>query len=299
MRIAFLADIHGNLPALEAVVADLKKQAPDAVYLVGDQINRCPWTNEVLDLIADKGWTGICGNHELVVRHLAKPHSPIVFDNRKRFVDLWWTVERLDDRHLAAIEELPEELELEFDGCEAVRIVHGVPGDAFRGIFPGTEPEQVAAMLENVVEPIVVCGHTHRPLQRTYQRSDGDRSHVGAHFVVNGGSVGIPYNGDARAQYVLLTNDGGRWAPLYRRVEYPLDAIRAAFGRSDLTEAYGPLTEIHLRTVETALPWSSDFQYWLGHERPDLQENLTEALAVYEHSHGPGRWYFQEALVAV
>ena len=52
MRVAFLADIHGNLPALEAVLRDLAHQAPDAVYLVGDQINRCPWNNEVLDLLA-------------------------------------------------------------------------------------------------------------------------------------------------------------------------------------------------------------------------------------------------------
>jgi predicted phosphodiesterase len=52
MRLAFLSDIHGNLPALEAVVDDLKSTAPDAVYLMGDQISRVPWHNEVMDLLA-------------------------------------------------------------------------------------------------------------------------------------------------------------------------------------------------------------------------------------------------------
>ena len=293
MRIAFLADIHGNLPALEAVIEDLKGQAPDAVYLVGDQINRCPWSNEVLDLIAELGWPAICGNHELVIRHLAKPHPPNVFDNRERFVDLWWTLAKLEERHMRSIEELPEELQLEFDGRDTLRIVHGIPGDAFRGIFPGTSSEDVSAMLDSVAEPIIVCGHTHRPLHRTLARSNGAR------FVVNGGSVGIPYNGDPRAQYVLLTSTGGGWSPLYRRVEYPMEPVREAFHRKDLMEAYGPLIAIHLRTVETALPWSSDFHYWLGHERPDLQSDLVEALSVYESTHGPGRWYFQESKVIV
>jgi hypothetical protein len=55
MRLAFLADIHGNLPALEAVLCDLRRQTPDQVYLAGDLVNRCPWNNEVMALLADVG----------------------------------------------------------------------------------------------------------------------------------------------------------------------------------------------------------------------------------------------------
>ena len=188
MRLAFLADIHGNLPALEAVVEDLKKQTPDAVYLVGDQINRCPWSNEVLDLVNDMGWQGIYGNHELVIRRLSEAHEPIVFDNRQRFPDLWWTLKHLSMDHLNRVRQLPAELRLDFGDSKPIRLIHGIPGNPFRGIFLDTETSEIVRALDNVDEPYIVCGHTHHPLRRC----------VNGVTVLNGGSVGIPYNGDPR-----------------------------------------------------------------------------------------------------
>ncbi|MEZ4582430.1 MAG: metallophosphoesterase family protein [Caldilineaceae bacterium] len=107
LRLAFLADIHGNLPALEAVLADVRAQSPDAVYLVGDQINRCPWHNEVLDLLDIYGWPAIAGNHELVIGIIGTPHNYPPFTDRNRFAVLWWTWETLAPRHLRAIRTLP------------------------------------------------------------------------------------------------------------------------------------------------------------------------------------------------
>jgi NAD(P)-dependent dehydrogenase (short-subunit alcohol dehydrogenase family) len=75
MRIAVLADIHGNLPALEAVIADLHTQAPDAVYLAGDQICRVPWHNEVMAIVREQGWPGIFGNHEWVIGRIGTPNE--------------------------------------------------------------------------------------------------------------------------------------------------------------------------------------------------------------------------------
>src|SRR5215212_4824484 len=103
MRVAILADIHGNLPALEAVLSDLKTQSPDVVYLAGDQINRCPWSNEVLDLQASLAWPAIQGNHELIIGAINTPANRPPFTNRTRFIDLWWTQEHLPAHHLAAI----------------------------------------------------------------------------------------------------------------------------------------------------------------------------------------------------
>ena len=75
MRLAFLADIHGNLPALEAVIRDLQDLAPDQVFLAGDLVNRCPWNNEVMELLADTGWPGVVGNHDLVVGRIHTPNN--------------------------------------------------------------------------------------------------------------------------------------------------------------------------------------------------------------------------------
>ena len=196
MRIAFLADIHGNLPALEAVIGDLKDQAPDAVYLVGDQINRCPWSNEVMELARDHGWPMIAGNHEWVVARLGTVQLPPPFENRARFQDLWWTWERLDPTNLATVRALPLMARIDADGLGGqngptqimtpIRLEHGVPGNPFVGFTDAMPVQKLLGALAGVREPVVVCGHTHCPLVR---REAG-------YLICNGGSVGMPYNGD-------------------------------------------------------------------------------------------------------
>lgn len=284
MRVAFLADIHGNLPALEAVAADIDKQAPDAVYLVGDQVNRCPWSNEVMDLVADRGWPAIRGNHEAVLTWLAKPHDTSPFDNRTRFPDLWWTLEQLGMRRLRAIADWPEDMRIDLDGSAPIRVIHGVPGNPFRGLFVETESHDIADALQDVAEEFVVCGHTHRPLHRT----------VGHWTILNGGSVGIPYNGDPRAQYLMLSSERDTWISEYRRVTYPVASVREAFRQNGLAQALGPMASIYLRTIDTAQPWASDFGHWLGAQSSELQADLAKAVAMYEAVHGPGNWSFQE-----
>ena len=281
-RIAFLADIHGNLPALEAVLEDIASQSPDAVFLAGDQINRCPWSNEVMDIIEGMGWQAIYGNHELVLRRLAEPHDLVPFDNRRRFPDLWWTLPRLGPHRLDAIRNLPPELALDFGEGAPIRLIHGVPGDPFRGVFLDTDANVIAQAFRDVQEPLVVCGHTHQPLRRSVQRWE----------ILNGGSVGIPYNGDPRAQYLLLSRANDSWTPIYRRVEYPLESVRQGFLQYDLNTEYGPLASIYLRTVETGEPWASDFGHWMNSQPSEVQRDLERAVGIYERTHGPGKWSF-------
>ena len=73
VSIALLSDIHGNLPAFNAVAADIALQRPDAVYVLGDMINGCPWSAEVLDRLLDLGWPMLLGNHDDAVLQLDTP----------------------------------------------------------------------------------------------------------------------------------------------------------------------------------------------------------------------------------
>ena len=209
MRVAFVADIHGNLPAFEAVLADLQHQAPDAVFLVGDQINRCPWNNEVMDLVADLGWPAIQGNHELVVGVINTADNWWPFTERHRFPILWWTQENLRPEHLATVRALPESLHITFGSdVPPIYLVHGLPGNPHVGFYPAATDNQIRTWLDGVTEPVVISGHTHRPQDRQ----------VDQWRIINPGSVGLPYNGDARAQYALLdltaTPHGPVWAPV-------------------------------------------------------------------------------------
>lgn len=282
MRLAFVADIHGNLPALEALLADLQQQRPDAVYLVGDQVNRCPWNNEVIALVTDLGWPAVAGNHDLIIGMINTPQNRPPFTNRVRFPTLWWTQAQLTEAHLTTLRQWPEELTITLDGLPTIRVVHGVPGNAYVGILPEDSDEKIRHFLTGMAEPILVCGHIHRPLERTVDQWQ----------VFNGGSVGIPYNGDPRAQYLLLDAVGQQWVPTFRRVEYDHSPIPQAFITSGMQAAVGAMAELHLRTVMSGEPWTSDFGHWLKFQSPELNNDMVRALALYLEQHGPGRWSF-------
>lgn len=261
---------------------DIDVQSPDAVYLVGDQINRCPWSNEVMDLLDDLRWPAIAGNHEVVLGRLSDAGESGQFGDRNRFPDLWWTFERLGRRRLSAIRALPAERSIPAGYGGVIRVVHGVPGNPFRGIFVDTCISELSHVLSDVTEQAVVCGHTHQPLHRC----------VRGRLIVNGGGVGVSYNGDPRAHYLLLTWHAGHWTSFYRRVSYPVNLVRESFRSQGLEREYGPLAGIHLRTIETAQPWISDFGQWLGSQPQQLQDDLSHAVALYEQQHGPGKWFF-------
>jgi hypothetical protein len=115
--------------------------------------------------------------------------------------------------------------------------------------------------------------------------------------VFNGGSVGLPYNGDPRAHYLILDLKQGVWEPHFRRVPFDRTGLREAFASSGMLAAVGPTGELHVRTAVTGEPWSSDFAYWLhqqglGEEGVDRSLNMEQAVATYLERHGPGRWAF-------
>jgi predicted phosphodiesterase len=282
MRIAFLADIHSNLPALEAVQADLLEMVPDLVFLVGDQINRCPWPNEVMELIEAEGWTAISGNHELVVLAIGSGDRAPVLNDRRRFADIWWTWANLTAEHVAQVRALPDERQIVVEGSPSIVMMHGLRGNPFEGYTPEMSDAQIATRLEGIEEPVVISAHTHCPLDRAVERWR----------VFNPGSVGMPYDGDPRAHYLLLDSVRGAWEPTFRRVDYDRGVVREAFDRLGLFQAYGPLGPLYWQTIATGDPWVSDFQVWMREQPPIVRDDLDRAVELYLSGHGPGKWAF-------
>jgi predicted phosphodiesterase len=281
MRLAVLADIHGNWPALEAVLADLAQHAPDQVYLAGDQINRCPWSREVVELCASNGWPAIRGNHEWILERLGTDRNRFPFTEKARFPDIWWTWEHLAEQHLEIIRSWHDDLRIAIPATAPIRMIHGIPGDPFVGFYPEQSDAEIEAALEPVEESVVIAAHTHRPLYRRAGRWE----------VINGGSVGMPYNGDPRAQYVILDWVNG-WQATWRQVEYSLDRVAQGFVESGFLAECGAMAQLHLRTVLTGEPWSSDFGYWMRSQPPEILKDVEYAASIYLETHGPGRWAF-------
>ncbi len=312
LRLAFLGDIHGNLPALEAVLHDIDQQTPDAVFLLGDLINRCPWTVEALDLLRERDWLSVQGNHDLILGLLNTPDIWPPFDEPRRFPLIYWTWEHLRPQDINYLRSLPHDLLIEIEDAPPIRLFHGLPGDPFVGIYPGVEAEEIALKIAIYDEPVLICGHTHQPLDRTFTGLRGGSASaelncaplLGAttqiqpcqQRVLNPGSVGMPYNGDPRAQYLLLDlieKSGQKaWQPRFRLLAYDRARVARAFQERGLLSEGGAIAKLYLRTVEDAQPWASDFGQWLRHQPMALRKEPSAAVDLYLQTHGPNQWAF-------
>jgi len=176
-RIAIISDIHGNVPALEAVLDDLAVQEPDEVLVGGDLVGRGPQGSAVVQRISELGLPSIRGNHEdylLGFRHEAVPDDWLT-------AAVWsasrWMAAELDQPSVDYIESLP--FSLQAQTVRGVRLVHGTPRSNEEGIGPWSREDEIEDHLASVVEPVLVCAHTHRPL--IHESEQG--------LVVNVGSV--------------------------------------------------------------------------------------------------------------
>ncbi|MBS1869499.1 MAG: metallophosphoesterase family protein [Actinobacteria bacterium] len=223
--LAILYDVHGNLPALEAVLGDAAAAGAERFLLGGDYALFGAWPAEtVARLDALRGTTWIRGNGE---RWTADPQLaplPPVQEAARA------CAQALGDATVARLAALPAEAVL-----DGVRYVHGSPGSDLVGLPPQPADDE-EALLAPVCERRLVAGHTHLPFERTS---------AGGIALLNPGSVGMPFDGDPRAAYALLRDDG---TVERRRVAYAhADAAEAVRARFD-----GAWTELVARRIETA-----------------------------------------------
>jgi putative phosphoesterase len=211
MRLAVLSDIHGNLTALEAVVADIDRQSPDLVLHGGDLALIGPRPAEVIDRLRELQWSGVLGNTDEVlfddsVQDEQERRAPGLVDwLRVLFGSLTpWARDRVGDERAAWLRTLPTETRR-----DDVLLIHAAPGDLWRAPMPDATDRELLETYGGCDANLVVYGHIHRP----YVRS------LPAVTVANGGSVGLPYDGDPRSSYLLI-EDGG---PSIRRVEYDIE----------------------------------------------------------------------------
>lgn len=226
MRIAVVTDIHGNLTALEAVHADLRDAAPDLVFHGGDIADSGSSPVAVLDRIRDLGWRGVRGNtDEMLAMPGAldefaaaapgiRPLLPVI----REMAD--FTREALGEDRLAWLRALP----LALNEVPGLALVHASPASAWVSPQAGAEDGRLRDAFDSLERPVVIYGHIHRPFVRVLDDTM---------LVANCGSVGLPYDGDSRAAYLLIT-DG---EPEIRRVVYDKDRELQALDSSRMPHA--------------------------------------------------------------
>lgn len=226
MRVAIVSDIHGNLSALEAVVASLREDRPHTVVHAGDLVVTGPRPSQVVERIRELGWPGALGNTDEMlwnesVRAEQERLAPKIVDWLAVLFDTLapWAKAHLMDEHLQWLRALPPEVHI-----GEIRVMHASPKNRWRAPMPDASDEELSAAYGGLGARVVAYGHIHRPFVRK----------LGWGIVVNAGSVGLPYDGDPRASYALIDDD----VTTIRRVSYDLDAEHKA-----IREANFPLAE--------------------------------------------------------
>jgi predicted phosphodiesterase len=230
VRIAVFSDIHANLHALEAVLADVDRESVDELWCLGDLVGYGPRPNECVDVTRSRATVSLCGNHDLAVLGT---------------IDIG---------------------EFSGDAAEAARWTRGVLGDTQRGwlasltpsgqrdgaeLFHGSPRNPVwdyvlsedaaRASLMRTVAPLVLVGHSHVALALAWDgtvlegglaRAATDEALGDRRWLLNPGSVGQPRDGDARAAWLLLDMEAGRAS--FRRVEYAIETTQSEMREAGL-----------------------------------------------------------------
>jgi predicted phosphodiesterase len=235
VRVCVISDIHGNAAALEAVLDAIAREAPDAVWCLGDIVGYGPRPNECCQIVAERADVCLSGNHDLGVLgeiSLADFHGDAA-------ASALWTREVLGDAEHEFLVRL-EPMGLPPGG--AAELYHGSPRDPiWEYILTG---EAARAALEDTKAPVVMVGHSHVAL--AVSLADGrvsgglapDATNIDltvARWLLNPGSVGQPRDGDPRAAYVVL--DLERRFAVFRRVAYSIETTQSEIRERGLPES--------------------------------------------------------------
>ena len=221
MRIAILSDIHGNIVALEAVLADLASLGPfDQIVVAGDLVWAGPRPREVVDCLTALGAAVIQGNTDAFFR-VTPDDAPEGKEPSRFATHLAWMCDRLGGERVAYFRDLPfsHRIAPPSEPGHDLLIVHANPRDMEQVILPRASKADLDELLLEAGQATswqaLAFGHMHTPFMRSWR----DR------LLVNVASAGLPMDGDRRAVYAILTWEGhavqgGTWRAEHRRVMY-------------------------------------------------------------------------------
>jgi putative phosphoesterase len=224
LRIAVVSDIHGNRHAFEAVVADLRRVAPDLVVHGGDLAAGGAHPAEIIDQVRSLGWPGVCGNTDemlwaperLSELAAAQPKLANILAMVRETIAP--TVASIGKERLQWLQNLPA-----LYSHEVFTLVHASPGDLWRAPMPNASDEELRNIYASLDAPLAVYGHIHCPFIRR----------LPSMTVANTGSVSQSYDEDTRASYLVI--DGEQLT--IRRVAYDVQSEAEELLRSGLPHA--------------------------------------------------------------
>ena len=231
LRVALLSDVHGNLPALEAVITDARAQGASVFWHLGDSLGYGPFVNEVVDRLFEICAVQVIGNYDL--KTLKFPKNKVKWRKRKnpdKYRAFEWAWETLTPENADRLAALPR-TETQTLGGLTVLLTHGGPASVDEAIGRDTPRARLEALAEMTDANAILCGHAHLPFyEKTANR-----------WFVNPGSVGRPEGGDPCACYMILDCVDQDLAVRFRRVAYDVERLCGAIRTAGLPEEFGAM----------------------------------------------------------
>jgi 3',5'-cyclic AMP phosphodiesterase CpdA len=271
LRLALLADVHGNLPAFEAALAAARREAPDLLVVAGDVVNGGPDSRACWQLARAEADLLLRGNHErYAIDRGTAAGDPAWLG--PRFRPLAWTVAELAGL-LDDVRAVPIEARVD----DAVYVMHAAPGDDHAGVFPWTPDDELVPLLAGVDAELLLRAHNHLPFHRTLP--DG-------RLLVSAGAVGLALAGRPEAQWALLTRGRVGWRVEHRSTPYDVAAALRRFDDSGYLDAAGPVGILFRREAATGshqlVPFMRFERAWReARGLPDDDDTLAAALAAF------------------
>ncbi len=237
MKVALIGDVHANLPALEAVLADAYQRKVEAIWNIGDFVGYGAFPEEVIKRLQQEEVLSIAGNYDLKVLKVKEKKGKL---SEKRLA-FNWTYDNLSKPSRRYLSSLPKEIRLEAEG-KRILLTHGSPASNKEYINHNTPEERLRELAGMAGADIVICGHSHQPFRRKVE---------GVWFI-NTGSVGRPDDGDPRACYATLQIKPRFFQLYHYRVEYDVEGAVAAIRERGLPEAFAQMI-LQGRNLDTVL----------------------------------------------
>ncbi len=270
MRLAILADIHGNLPALEAALADIETLRPDLLVVAGDVVDGGPDSAACWHRVRGLGCPVLRGNHERYIFDYDTPRADPAWSS-PQFAPLRVARAELSAAEIAELAALPPTWS--HPAAPGLLVVHASLRGDNDSIFPYTPDSVIDPMFAGIAPEVelVVRGHNHVCSTREW----------GARRIVTTGSTGLPQDGFPAAQYLVLElRAGGRWSVRHRAARYDVGETLRRFHESGYLERAGALGRLFYREMETATHQVVPFLRFYGAARArGFHGDLDEALA--------------------
>jgi predicted phosphodiesterase len=240
VRVVVLADVHGNLAALEAALEEVERQSPDQIVVAGDVINGAPDSSACWEMVKSLRCPIVRGNHERYVFDFDSERAEPEWST-PQFGIVQTSVSQLNCEQRQELANLA--LDWSHPHIPDLIVVHASlrkDSDAIRPYTP--EPVLKTMFPRESLPSIIVRGHDHHCGIRAWQGRQ----------VVTTGSVGLPLDGNPAAQFVSLERRRGEWAVQHHAVPYDLEATLRRFEETDHVGRSGPMGRLLLREIATA-----------------------------------------------